>query len=330
MSSPDKSRRGTGSSNGPTHVFRGVAPGKDPSSVSSTSSSSVRKDVIAPPPRVQLTSSPSPEDRSSSRTSNGAGTRSRQNSRAPSSRSLASSVASGPGGSGPDSAKEKDLRIAHLERELTVMETEFQRELDRLSTHESETASFWQAKHSALNQQFLRADTELRLLRDEAHAREAETEDVTRGWRDTMRAEMGARDEEIRDLRAQVRGLKEWVSTSTRADGAAVASDEVFRDGMARLGNGLQNWVITNFRRARLNLAEAGEPTLRELTDLLPMYEVLAQAAKVHLLQSVVSTILVRRIFGAYFVGLAPEQEEQLKRTEELMASFGKCTRLLR
>lgn len=326
MSTPDKGRRGTGSSNGATHVFRGGVPSRDPSSTSSTSSS-VRKDVIAPPPRVQLTSSPSPEDRSSFRTPSGPGTRSRQNSQAPSTRSLASSVASG-SGSVDSSAKEKDLRIAHLERELAVMEAEFQRELDRLSANESETASFWQAKHSALNQQFLRADTELRLLRDEARAREAETEDVTRGWRDAMRAELGARDEEVRELRAQVRGLKEWVSTSTRADGAAVASDEVFREGMARLGNGLQNWVITNFRRVKLDLARADEATLRELADLLPMYEDLAQAAKVHLLQSVVSSILVRQVFGAYFVGLAPEQEKQLRRTEELMASFGKRARV--
>ncbi|KAF3765854.1 hypothetical protein M406DRAFT_356085, partial [Cryphonectria parasitica EP155] len=53
------------------------------------------------------------------------------------------------------------------------------------------------------------------------------------------------------------------------------------------------------------------------------MCEDLAQAAKVHLLQSVVSGILAQRIFGAYFVGLSAEQEDQLRRTERLMASFG-------
>lgn len=47
-----------------------------------------------------------------------------------------------------------------------------------------------------------------------------------------------------------MRGLKEWVSTSTRTDGQT--SDEVFGDGMARLGNGLQNWVIVNFRKAKM------------------------------------------------------------------------------
>lgn len=220
--------------------------------------------------------------------------------------------------------KEKDLRIASLERELSIMETEFQRELDKLSQNESETASFWQTKHSALNQQFLRTDTELRLLKDEMRARETETEEVTRGWRDALRTELAGRDEEIRDLRTQVRGLKEWVSTSTRADDTANTSDEVFGEGMARLGNGLQNWVITNFRRAKIDLAKSGEDVLQHLGELVPLYEELAQTAKVHLLQSIVSRILVQRIFRKYLVGLSAEQEEQLRQTEKLMASFGK------
>lgn len=329
MSPPDKGRRGTGTSR-PTHVFRGGSPGKDPAS-SSTSSAAARKDVIAPPPRVQLTtSSTSLEDQQSPRMPNGtAATRSRRSSNAPSTRSVAASITSA-STSAPTSAatsesmKEKDLRIAHLERELAVMESEFQRELDKLSQNESETASFWQAKHSALNQQFLRTDTELRLLKDEMRARDTETEELTRGWRDTMRAEIAARNDEIRDLRAQVRGLKEWVSTSTRADGTANTSDEVFGEGMARLGNGLQNWVITNFRRTKLDLSKADEATLQELAVLVPRYQELVQAAKVHLLQSIVSRILLQQIFGTYLMGMSAEQEEQLKRTEKLMASFGK------
>lgn len=219
--------------------------------------------------------------------------------------------------------KEKDLRIANLEHELAIMETEFRRELDKLSHNESETASFWQTKHSALNQQFLRTDTELRLLRDEMRVRETETEEVTQGWRDALRTELAGRDDEIRDLHAQIRGLKEWVSTSTRADGTANTSDEVFGEGMARLGNGLQNWVITNFRRAKIDLPKADDSTLRKLSELVPLYEELAQTSKVYLLQSIVSRILVQRIFGAYFVGLSAEQEEQLRRTEQMMASFG-------
>ena len=147
--------------------------------------------------------------------------------------------------------KERDARIADLEREMATMEAEFQRELDKLSANESETAVFWQAKHSALNQQFLRADTELRLLRAEVELREAERDELRAGW-EGLRRDAAAREDEARRLRQQVRGLKDFVSTSTRTGGQT--SDEVFGEGMARLGNGLQNWIIVNFRRAKLGV----------------------------------------------------------------------------
>lgn len=333
MSPPDK-RGGAGSSKGPTHVFRGGSPRKEPpaSSSSSTSSAVRPNNVIAAPPRAQLSSSPSPEG-SPSRTPSGGGPplnssssingtatpMSRRSSNAPSTRSLAVSALS----STEAGMKEKDARIAALEREMELMETEFQRELDKLSRNESETASFWQAKHSALNQQFLRTDTDLRVLRDEMRTRDAETEDLTRGWRDALRSELKGREDEIRGLQAQIRGLKEWVSTSTRADGTT--SDEVFGSGMANLGNSLQNWVITYFRKVKIDLSKASETALQELAALVPMYEELAQTAKVHLLQSIVSRVLVNRVFRAYFVGLSPDQEQQLKETERMVASLGTC-----
>lgn len=331
MSPPDK-RGGAGSSKGPTHVFRGGSPRKEPPAPSSSSTSSAVRsnNVIAAPPRAQLSSSPSPEGPSrtpsgsgpplNSSSSNGTATpMSRRSSNALSTRSLAVSALS----STEAGMKEKDARIAALECEMELMESEFQRELDKLSRNESETASFWQSKHSALNQQFLRTDTELRVLRDEMRAREAETEDLTRGWRDALRSELKGREDEIRGLQAQIRGLKEWVSTSTRADGTT--SDEVFGSGMANLGNSLQNWVITYFRKVRIDLSKASETALQELAYLVPMYEELAQTAKIHLLQSIVSRILVNRIFRAYFVGLSPDQEQQLKETERMVASLGTC-----
>ncbi|XWW92742.1 hypothetical protein V2A60_000668 [Cordyceps javanica] len=193
--------------------------------------------------------------------------------------------------------RQKDERIAYLEREMDTMEREFQHQLDKLSANESETATFWQAKHSALHQQYLRTDTELRLLRAEVDVREAEREELRQGW-EVLRRELAERDDEVRGLRGQVRGLKEFVSTSTRADGQT--SDEVFGDGMARLD----------------------EETTAEINELVPMYEELARTAKVHLLQSVVSRILVDMIFDAYFVGLSPAQAGLFRQMEELLASM--------
>lgn len=314
MSPPDKGRRrGPTCSN--THIFQGGTSGTDLASSNTTATSSSARPDVPPPPRVQLSSQSEDQRKPRSR---------RGSSNAPSTRSVSTSIPSmsttTTAGAGVETSllKDKDARIAQLERELAK---------------QSETASFWQTKHSALNQQFLRTDTELRLLRDDTRqAAEAIDDDddnrhLTHGdgaWRDMMASELAGRDEEIRSLRAQVRGLKEWVSTSTRADGTASVSDEVFGEGWARLGNGLQNWVITNFRKAKVDLSQATEATLKDLAELIPMYEeLLARGAKAHLLQSVVSRILAQEVFGAYFVGLVPEQEEQIRRAEMLMATFG-------
>lgn len=145
--------------------------------------------------------------------------------------------------------KEKDDKIAELTRELAVMETEFTRELDRLSQKEGDTTSFWQGKCVALNQQLTRSDTELQLLRAEVDVREAERAELREGW-ELLRRQLKERDDEIRALKSHIAGLKQWVSTSTtRGD---QISDEEFGDSMTKLGNGLQNWVIVHFRRAKL------------------------------------------------------------------------------
>ncbi|KAH6605025.1 hypothetical protein Trco_006732 [Trichoderma cornu-damae] len=219
--------------------------------------------------------------------------------------------------------REKDDRIAYLEGEMAIMEREFHQELDKLSQTESETATFWQGKHSALNQQYLRTDTELRLLRAEVDVREAEREELRQGV-EVLRRELQNKDDEIRRLRGQVRGLKDFVSTSTRTDDQT--SDEVFGDGMAKLGNGLQNWVITNFRKAKLDLSKASDATLGELSQLVPMYEELVHASKVHLLQSLVSSILVEMVFNSYYVGLSEEDTRHFQQMEQLLSSLCSST----
>ncbi|KAG6006033.1 hypothetical protein E4U21_007459 [Claviceps maximensis] len=216
--------------------------------------------------------------------------------------------------------RDKDERIAALEGEMAAMRQEFSRELHELRQNESETATFWQAKHSALNQQFLRTDTELRVLRSEAEGREAERRELRQGW-DALRREVKERDDEISLLRSQVRDMKKFLSTSTRADGQT--TDEVFGDGMAKLGNGLQNWVITHFRRAKfVDFDRVDKATLAELGELVPWYEDLAREAKVHMLQSIVSRILVEMVFGIYFLGLSDEQLRHFRQMEKTLSQL--------
>ncbi|KAI8174128.1 hypothetical protein K4K51_009084 [Colletotrichum sp. SAR 10_75] len=279
-------------------------------SVSNTSSGSTAASIIAPPPRAHHapTSSAVPDEGSSSRES-GKDAKDKESRSTKDTPSTGSAVNTGSGSSSSSSTtllKDKDARIAKLERELEIMEQEFTRELDKLSQAESETAVYWQAKHSELNEQFLRADADLRILRQEAEHRDAD--------RDALRREVG-------ELRAQVRGLKEFVSTSTRTNGQT--SDEVFCEGMMRLGNGLQNWIIVHFRRAKLDVAAASEDIRDELGRLVPMYADLETSAKVHMLQSIVSRILMDVIFDNCFFGLPKEQADKFRAMEETLSSYG-------
>ncbi|ORY64112.1 uncharacterized protein BCR38DRAFT_343684 [Pseudomassariella vexata] len=291
MSSSDKRRGGSS-----THTLR--------SSTSSRSSS-----IIAPPPRAQL------GNNAPSSSSPGAD-----------SDNISQHHEAGPSNAGSSkdgaslAASEKDDEIVKLKRQIVEMEENFARQVDRLSLNETETASFWQGKYSTLNQQFLRTDTELRLLRNENDSiREGKREQLRERW-EILKQELMDRDDEIQRLKTQNKGLKEWVNVSTKTDDQT--SDEVFGDGMARLGNGLQNWVVVHFRRAKLDLSKVSKAVISELAQLIPRYEELAGPAKVHLLQSIVSGILVEMIFDAYFVGLSKEQTNQLKQTEQFLASL--------
>ncbi|KAF8856496.1 hypothetical protein BDZ45DRAFT_745397 [Acephala macrosclerotiorum] len=238
---------------------------------------------------------------------------------------------------------EKDKKIAELEKEIATMEDEFEAELTRLShklTNESETAQFWQQKHSALNQNYLKSDTELRLLRQELgglnQVKEERDRDIkTRisslmldrdAFREAYNEAMGelrGKDERVRELQSQVRGLKSWVSREGKGVGGEQVSDEIVGERVRGLGNGLQNWVITNFRRVKIDLEMINDDTRDQLLHLVPTYEILASSSKVHLIQSLVSRILVEHIFSAYFVGLPKEQADDFTKTERFLSSFG-------
>lgn len=286
-------------------------------------------DMVAVPPRVALSGGPSGNGliraSSSSPQPNGGGGPGSAGQAPPPPRSSStrpnlSRNGTGTGtGTGPDheqTLRDKNLRISALEREL-----------DSLSHNESERAAFFQSQHSSLHQQFMCADNEMRLLRAEVDLRGAERDELRRDW-DAARRDLAARECEVVDLRAQVRGLKDWLANSTRSTygggggGGDVPADDVFADGFSRLLNGLQNWIINNFRRTRLDLSHADADILEELSLLAPTYKDLVQDAKLPLLQSLVSRILVESVFDSYFFGLSNDQTKQLAQVEALMDSY--------
>ena len=70
------------------------------------------------------------------------------------------------------------------------------------------------------------------------------------------------------------------------------------------------------------DLSAMDEDTLAELGGLVPMYEELAKTAKIHLLQSIVSRILVEMVFNTYFAGLSKDQTGLFRQMEDLLSKF--------
>lgn len=64
------------------------------------------------------------------------------------------------------------------------------------------------------------------------------------------------------------------------------------------------------------------DATRAELSELVPMVEDLVHTSKVHLLQSIVSSILVDMVFNGYYTGLSDEQTNQFRQMEQLLLSF--------
>ncbi|KAI0205484.1 hypothetical protein F4808DRAFT_234792 [Astrocystis sublimbata] len=218
--------------------------------------------------------------------------------------------------------REKALqdKIAELKRDLADNEANFTHTLDQLSQNESETSNYWQSRCSSLNQQFLRADTELRVLRTEVDVRVAEKIELCEEY-ELLHEKLGERDSEIRSLRTQISGLKQWVSTNTKKSDQT--SDEEFGDTIAKLRNGLQNWAVSHFRKSSFDLSKADQTVIDDLGSLVPMYEELAVSqTKAAFLQSIVSSILVEMIFDAYFVGLPDTQAAQLSQIEQYLVGL--------
>lgn len=243
---------------------------------------------------------------------------------------------------------DKDAIIARLSTSNAQLEADFVTELSHLSTKFAETAEELEElkeTHKGLQDSWEGLSCDFANYRDQntylrselARKEDQEREDKTRITsllieRSTLLSHLSAaratsvdRDTEVETLRTQVRGLKTWVSTSSRSEGQV--TDEVLRTAISDLAAGLQNWVLKNYRRSKLlPISDLSEEVKEKLDEVCPMWESLIShgTAKVHLLQSFVSRVLKDRVFETYFVGLPEEQEEQLRSFEAWLRATAK------
>ena len=124
--------------------------------------------------------------------------------------------------------------------------------------------NFWKERHEDINEKYLRAESEVRILRVNLADREVmwrrecerrneqlllERDRCQEGYHAAQKT-IHEREEEISELRHHALGLKRNISAWTKLEGQV--SDDVFVERMKALGHDLQNWTINNFRRATL------------------------------------------------------------------------------
>lgn len=68
---------------------------------------------------------------------------------------------------------------------------------------------------------------------------------------------------------------------------------------------------------------KANNETKEILLRLVPTYETLAAASKIHFIQSIISRLLVDTIFEEYFIGLPRSRADELRNMETYLRSFG-------
>ncbi|KAI0479253.1 RNA ligase-like domain-containing protein [Xylariaceae sp. FL0804] len=216
--------------------------------------------------------------------------------------------------------KKKDERIAELERELAA------------ATEERKWARFREQEREA----GLGRGLGLGRLGGASASKSSESEAAAgRKWQQqALQQPQQLRerddDDEVRALRATVAGLKQWISAASTRQSllggqvVAAASDDEVGEAAARLRHGLQNWVVSHFRRSSFrDLPRADPAILDELSELVPMYQELAVShTKAHLLQCIVSSILQDMVFDVYFVGLPNEQAVQLGQVHKYLESM--------
>ena len=257
-------------------------------------------------------------------------------------------------------------RAERFELEVKAFKLAKEQEADRLGQQSKAVAAlesrlaletrdkvFWSKKHEELHRQYLKTESEYRILqattadRDGMWKREWERKnehlllerDRCRDGFHSAQKVAQDRQEETRELRRQVLDLKHSISTSTRMEGQI--TDDVFREKIRLLGHDLQNWTITHFRKRDLGTMHAplrpaleadpsSTPALsalsnsarEELSLAVPLYGSLMPGSKLHVVQSIVSSMLCQDIFSHYFFGLQPDWIAQCLQMEAYLSTI--------
>ena len=194
--------------------------------------------------------------------------------------------------------KEKEMRIAYEEK-VTAMEEEIDELQSQLEGHEEEF------------------ERSIAQLKNEAEAR-----------LNAMANEARSRTQDASNLQKQLVELKKSVSTSTRT--SAQVSDTTFGQQIGILQHEVQNWVVNNFRRVKVELsAEELCTKIKLVTEdkqyerLKPIYEAFDSVVKLPIYQATVACFMMEIFEEPFLFGLQGQRDwgKRLKQAAEGLSS---------
>lgn len=102
-----------------------------------------------------------------------------------------------------------------------------------------------------------------------------------------LRTRLHATEKESHERLQQLLSLKSSISSLTRAD--AQVTDSELSDAFDVLANRIREWVISNFRKTRLDVGHLPAETVRALRAVTPAYESIESTDRLALYQAIVS-----------------------------------------
>jgi hypothetical protein len=119
-----------------------------------------------------------------------------------------------------------------------------------------------------------------------------------------LRSRLHVTEKESQERLQQLLSLKSSISSLTRSD--SQTTDSELADSFTQLSNRIREWVISNFRRSKMDAGDLPVETVNALRSLTPTYELIEKTDRLALYQGLVSSALMQVFEEPLVVGLPP------------------------
>lgn len=117
-----------------------------------------------------------------------------------------------------------------------------------------------------------------------------------------LRLRLHATEKESQERLQQLLALKSSISSLTRTDSQVTDSELI--DSFSQLSNRIREWIISHFRRTKIDLANHSPEIVKLLNSITPAYDSIEKSDKLSLYQALVSRTLMQIFEEPIVVGL--------------------------